>query len=154
MDRAVGWGIFPVRVIFELICVFPYTGNMTNEPPSEPSRSNAQAMRRGLLCRCPKCGEGKLFDGYLTVVPKCATCNEPLGLYRAADGPAFITMTLVGLLLIPVLGFGFLAFRSDPLTLAIVVTGCIGGLTLVLLRLIKGAFVGHLWAQHEIDRGA
>jgi len=77
-----------------------------------------------------------------------------MGLYRAADGPAFITMTIVGLLLIPVLGLGFVAFRSDPLMLALVVTAVIGGLTLGLLRLVKGAFVGHLWAQHEIDRGA
>lgn len=111
-------------------------------------------MLRGLRNGCPHCGEGKLFDGYLTVVQKCSACGEPLGIYRSADGPAFITMSIVGLLLIPVLGFGFFAFRSEPLTLALVVTACIGVLTLVLLRLVKGAFIGHLWAQREIDRGS
>ncbi len=111
-------------------------------------------MQRGLLGRCPHCGEGKLFDGYLTVVQKCSVCGDPLGLYRAADGPAFFTMSIIGLLLIPVLGFGFVLFRSDPLTLALVVTACILVLTLVVLRLVKGAFIGHLWAQREIDRGA
>jgi uncharacterized protein (DUF983 family) len=122
---------------------------------SDPSpRSNNEAMRRGIFCRCPRCGEGKLFDGYLKVVQNCSSCGEPLGLYRAADGPAFITMSIIGLLLIPVLGFGFIAFRADPLTLALVVTALIGALTLVVLRLVKGAFVGHLWAQKEIDRGA
>lgn len=117
-------------------------------------RSNREAMRRGLLGRCPRCGEGRLFAGYLRVVPRCEACGEPLGLYRAADGPAFFAMSIVGLLLIPVLGFGFAAFRSDPLTLALVVTACMGLLTLVVLRLVKGAFVGHLWAVKEIDRGA
>ncbi len=111
-------------------------------------------MQRGLLGRCPHCGEGKLFDGYLTVVQKCSVCGDPLGLYRAADGPAFFTMSIIGLLLIPVLGFGFVVFRSDPLTLALVVTACIGILTLVVLRLVKGAFIGHLWAELEIDQGA
>ena len=111
-------------------------------------------MRRGFFCRCPHCGEGKLFEGYLTVVQKCSSCGEPLGLYRSADGPAFITMSIIGLLLIPVLGFGFITFRADPLTLALVVAALIGALTLVVLRLVKGAFVGHLWAQKEIDRGA
>ncbi len=111
-------------------------------------------MQRGLLGRCPHCGEGKLFVGYLTVVQKCSVCGDPLGLYRAADGPAFFTMSIIGLLLIPVLGFGFVLFRSDPLTLALVVTACILVLTLVVLRLVKGAFIGHLWAQREIDRGA
>jgi len=111
-------------------------------------------MRRGLLGRCPHCGESKLFDGYLTVVEKCSACGDPLGVYRTADGPAFFTMSIIGLLLIPILGFGFAVFRSEPLTLALVVTAAIGLLTLVVLRLVKGAFVGHLWAEREIDRGA
>lgn len=62
-------------------------------------------------------------------------------------------MSIVGLLLIPVLGFGFVAFRSDPLTLALVVTVCIGALTLIVLRLINGALIGHLWAERAVDRG-
>ena len=127
---------------------------MDEDPTPSTVRSDRQAVRRGLLCRCPRCNEGKLFDGYLTVVRTCATCGEPLGLYRAADGPAFITMTIVGLLLMPVLGFGFIVFRPEPLTLALVVSASMGLLTLVLLRLVKGAFVAHLWARHEIDRGA
>ncbi|MGY6632873.1 MAG: DUF983 domain-containing protein [Alkalilacustris sp.] len=123
-------------------------------PSAPPPRSNASAMRRGLRGRCPHCGRGRLFDGYLTVVRTCASCHEPLGLYRAADGPAFVTMTLVGLLLVPLLGIGFVAFRPDPLTLALSVSAIAGTLSLVLLRLVKGAFIGHLWASHEIDRGA
>jgi len=110
-------------------------------------------MRRGLVGRCPNCGEGRLFAGYLTVVEKCAVCGDPLGRYRAADGPAFFTTSIIGLLLIPVLGFGFVAFRSDPLTLALVVTVCMGVLTLIVLRLVKGAFIGHLWAERALDQG-
>lgn len=127
---------------------------MADEPSILSPRSTKEAIRRGLLCRCPHCGNGKLFDGYLAVVQKCSSCGEPLSLYRAADAPAFITMSIIGLLLIPVLGFGFTAFRADPMTLALVVTAIIGALTLVVLRLVKGAFVGFLWAQREIDRGA
>jgi uncharacterized protein (DUF983 family) len=77
-----------------------------------------------------------------------------MGLYRAADGPAFFTMSIVGLLLIPVLGWSFVYLRPDPLVLALVVTGSMGVLTLVLLRFVKGAFLGHLWALREIDRGS
>lgn len=134
-----------------MACILTSEADM---PADRLPRSNLEAMRRGLLGRCPHCGEGKMFDGYLTVVEKCPVCSEPLGLYRAADGPAFITMSFIGLLLIPVLGFGFALFRSDPLTLALMVTVCIGALTLVVLRLVKGAIIGHLWAHGEIDRGA
>lgn len=111
-------------------------------------------MRRGSLGRCPRCGEGRLFAGYLRVVPECAACGEPLGLYRAADGPAFFTISIVGLLLVPVLGWSFVALRPDPLTLALIATGSMVALTLVVLRLVKGAFVGHLWALGEIDGGS
>jgi uncharacterized protein (DUF983 family) len=87
-------------------------------------------------------------------VPRCAACGEPLGLYRAADGPAFFTMSIVGLLLVPILGWSFVALRPDPLTLALIATASVGALTLVVLRVVKGAFVGHLWAVNEIDRGS
>jgi hypothetical protein len=43
---------------------------------------------------------------------------------------------------------------KHPLTLALVVTVFIGLLTLAVLRLVKGAFIGHLWAEREVDRGA
>jgi uncharacterized protein (DUF983 family) len=117
-------------------------------------RESGIAMRRGLLGRCPKCGEGAMFDGYLTLSPRCGACGEPLGEYRAADGPAFFTICIVGLLLIPILGFGFVVFRPEPLTLLLVVSLIVALLTLVILRLVKGAFVGYLWSQHERDPGS
>ena len=104
--------------------------------------------------RCPRCGEGRIFDGYLTVVDDCAACGEPLGGYRAADGPAFFTITIVGLLLVPLIGFTFVAFRPSPVVLMLVILGIVTALTLVLLRLVKGAFIGFLWAKHERDPGA
>jgi uncharacterized protein (DUF983 family) len=118
------------------------------------TRDSGSAMRRGLLARCPRCGEGAMFEGYLTLAARCGNCGEPLGEYRAADGPAFFTICIVGLLLIPILGFGFVVFRPEPLTLLLVVSLLVAILTLVILRLVKGVFVAYLWSQHERDPGA
>lgn len=112
------------------------------------------ATTRGLMGRCPRCGKGRLFRGYLTIVPECESCGEPLGLYRAADGPAFFTMTIMLLLLIPMFGFTWAIYRPDPLTLLVLMGLATTLLTLIILRLVKGAFVGYLWARHEQDRGA
>jgi uncharacterized protein (DUF983 family) len=120
----------------------------------DEKRDSGEAMRRGLIGRCPRCGKGALFDGYLALVSRCATCGEPLGEYRAADGPAFFTICIVGLLLIPILGFGFVLFRPDPLVLLGVVCLAVTLLTLVVLRLVKGVFVAFLWSQHSRDAGA
>ncbi|ETX29432.1 DUF983 domain-containing protein [Roseivivax isoporae] len=112
------------------------------------------AMRRGLLGRCPNCGTGRLFEGYLGVAARCAACGEPLGAYKTADAPAFFTISIVGLLLIPLFGIGFAVFRPEPVVLLLWITGITLVLTFALLRLIKGATVGYFWAQKERDRGS
>lgn len=117
-------------------------------------RESKVAITRGLLSKCPCCGDGPLFHGYLQVCPQCDACGTALGRYPAADGPAFFTMTIVLLLLIPLIGFTWILFRPSPLMLLIIVGLITILLTLVLLRLVKGAFVGYLWAKDEQDRGA
>jgi uncharacterized protein (DUF983 family) len=100
------------------------------------------AMRRGLLGRCPNCGKGQMFSGYLSVMPHYLVCTARLGRYHAADGPAFVTTTVVGLLLVPVIGIGYIRFRPDPLQLAGLVAVGFTALTLVVLRLSKAVIVG------------
>ncbi len=118
------------------------------------TRDSSLALKRGALGRCPNCGEGRIFDGYLTVVPACDRCSAPLGRYPAADGPAFFTMIIVMLLLIPAIGFGWVLFRPEPVTFLVVLTAGVTLVTLVLLRIVKGAFIGYLWAKGEMDRGS
>ncbi len=50
----------------------------------------------GLACRCPRCGQGKLFDGYLKLRPSCAACGLDLAFADSADGPAVIIMFIAG----------------------------------------------------------
>jgi uncharacterized protein (DUF983 family) len=120
----------------------------------QEKRDTRQALWRGAIGRCPRCGAGKLFDGYLAITDTCPACREPLGVYRAADGPAFFTITIVGLLLVPILGIGFVAFRPDPIMLLTATLVIATLLTFALLRVVKGAFVAFLWAHHERDPGA
>ena len=46
----------------------------------------------GLRCRCPRCGEGKLFAGFLALRPRCEACGLDYGFADPADGPAFFVM--------------------------------------------------------------
>ena len=117
-------------------------------------RDQREATLRGALGKCPNCGEGRMFIGYLKTVPECAVCGEKLGLYRAADGPAFFTITIVMLLLIPLIGFTWVLFRPSPVMLLLITGGITTVVTLILLRFVKGAFIGYLWAKNEQDRGA
>ena len=50
----------------------------------------------GLSCRCPRCGRGKLFRGFLTLQPRCEACGLDYGFADSGDGPAVFIMFLAG----------------------------------------------------------
>ena len=105
------------------------------------------ALIKGALCRCPKCGQGKLFNGYLQQVNACETCGEDYSRIRAADGPAFFAMSISGLLLIPLMWVSFLYFRENVWASLGVTLSVITIFTLAILRPIKGMFIAMQWAN-------
>lgn len=112
-----------------------------------PERPVGPALRRGFVKRCPRCGEGHLFDGYLKVARTCPSCGEELFHHRADDGPAYLTILLVGHLVGFVMHFAWVQFRPDPLLFATSLTVLAVGLSLWLLPRLKGAIVGYQWAK-------
>ena len=57
-------------------------------------------LRAGLLCRCPNCGKGRLYSGYLKVVEACGKCGLELRKHDAGDGPAVFVVLLVGAIIV------------------------------------------------------
>jgi uncharacterized protein (DUF983 family) len=57
-------------------------------------------LSTGLRCRCPRCGEGRLFSRFLTIADHCEACGLDFGFADPADGPAFFVMSGVGILVI------------------------------------------------------
>lgn len=113
----------------------------------ENDRPLRPAMLRGWRRRCPACGEGKMLTGYLKVRDTCPHCGEELFHHRADDGPAYLTILIVGHLMAPLIMWAFIEFRPNPLVLSGVFgTGCVA-LSLYLLPRIKGAFVALQWAK-------
>lgn len=60
--------------------------------------SSPSSFEAGLRCRCPRCGQGPLFRGFLTIAPECSSCGLKFDFADPADGPAFFVMTGVGIL--------------------------------------------------------
>jgi uncharacterized protein (DUF983 family) len=58
------------------------------------------AIRAGLACACPRCGEGKLFQGFLTVRPRCEVCGLDYSFADSGDGPAVFIMFLAGFVVV------------------------------------------------------
>lgn len=105
------------------------------------------AMLRGWRRRCPNCGSGPMFSGYLKVRDSCPVCGEGLGQHRADDGPAYLTILIVGHIMAPLILIAFVKLRPDPWTLAAVFSVGTVALSLFLLPRLKGALVALQWAK-------
>jgi uncharacterized protein (DUF983 family) len=105
-----------------------------------------QALSRGARRRCPDCGKGQLFRGYLKVREACEVCGHENGRYPADDAPPYFTILLVGHLVVaPMLIFPFIWRWPAPAVLGFTLP-IVTVLTLTLLPLVKGAVIGGHWA--------
>ena len=114
-----------------------------------------QAMARGAMCRCPKCGEGKLFRAYLKVNDTCPVCGEELFHHRADDLPPYISIVIVGHILIGVmLEVEMRAQSINPMWYLATLVPLAIVMPLAMLPSIKGAVVGLQWANrmHGFDQ--
>ena len=119
-----------------------------------PDRPSWRAMRCGFRRRCPQCGQGALFDGYLKVADQCPICHAALYHHRADDGPAYLTILVVGHVVVPLMHVTFTRLRPDPLVLATVFCVVAVALSLYLLPRLKGAVVGLQWARRMYGFGS
>ena len=98
-------------------------------------------MSAGLNCRCPRCGRGSLFSGYLKVVDKCQSCGLELGEMDSGDGPAVFVMFIVLIITVPLVFLVYAVFEPPIWVHAILWPVVIVGLSLWLLRPAKGVMV-------------
>jgi uncharacterized protein (DUF983 family) len=55
---------------------------------------------RGLACKCPRCGEGKLFEGFISLRPSCSSCGLDYAFIDAGDGPAVFIILIAGFIVV------------------------------------------------------
>ncbi len=109
-------------------------------------------LRTGLRCRCPRCGEGHLFEGFLTIADHCEACGLDYGFADPADGPAFFVMSGVGILVIA--AWAVWAVVAQPpiwAQFAVVMPALLGG-CLATLRPMKAWLVAEQFV-HKAEEG-
>ena len=136
--------------------VSPATTVWTSESVKGEKRYLWTAMKRGFMCRCPRCGQGKLFRAFLKVDDHCTTCNLDYTPHRADDLPAYLVIIIVGHIVVPVVLW--VETNYSPaiwLQMAIYLPFTFIS-SLLLLQPVKGAVVGFQWAlrMHGFDENA
>ncbi|MEW6121330.1 MAG: DUF983 domain-containing protein [Pseudomonadota bacterium] len=95
----------------------------------------------GLSCRCPRCGKGRLFKGFLDTAPSCEACGLDYGFIDAGDGPAVFVILIAGFVVVA-LAFWVEATWQPPLWVhALLWVPAILVATLGLLRPLKATLI-------------
>lgn len=96
-------------------------------------------VKQGFSCRCPKCGEGKLYPATfdLTLNDRCAHCGLDLAQNDSADGPAVFLIFILSFAVVP-LALIVDALFDIPLWVHAILWGvvCVGA-TLLTLKPLK-----------------
>ena len=110
------------------------------------------AARAALLGLCPRCGKGKLFDGYLSVAKSCTSCGLDYAMFDAGDGPAVFVILIVGAVVCAGALYVEFTFQPPYWVHAVLWIPTIAILTFVLLRLAKSLLLV-LQYKHRAGEG-
>lgn len=122
--------------------------------PQDIYRPRRSPIAIGLTCRCPRCGEGPLYDGFLTVAERCTVCGLDLQKADSGDGPAVFIIFILGFVVVP-LALWFESAVAPPLWLHLLIwpVVIVGG-ALALLRPAKGILIALQFRHRASDSGS
>lgn len=112
---------------------------------SEPALS--VGVKRGVCRRCPACGTGQLFKGYLAVLPTCPKCGNDNEQYPSDDFAPYVTIFLVLHLVMPPFIWADHTWEMSLLLEAVVAIPFFIIITVAVLPFVKGGVIGFAWAQ-------
>lgn len=111
----------------------------------------------GLKGCCPRCGQGKLFDGFSKVKPACSNCGLDYSFIDAGDGPVVFVILIIGFIFLG-LALAVQVSYEPPLWLQFIIWIPLALIaSLILMRALKGVLITLQYANKakpgEIDRG-
>jgi uncharacterized protein (DUF983 family) len=122
-------------------------GTTSEKSNQDEPRSMVSAMLNGARCKCPACGKGPIFNGLLSVTPKCSECGEDLSHQRADDLPPYLNIFLTGHVIV-----GIILLLIDKeimpiwaLTVGTILVALV--FSVLIMRPLKGLVVGSQWAM-------
>jgi uncharacterized protein (DUF983 family) len=110
-------------------------------PPVSPLRS-------ALGCRCPRCGEGRLFSGLLSVRSACEVCGLDLSAQDAGDGPAVFVIFFLGLIVVGLAAVVEIRFTPPIWVHLVLWTPLVIGGAILLLRPLKAGLIALQYRHH------
>jgi uncharacterized protein (DUF983 family) len=124
----------------------------SRSPPLPEVVSPPSPTTVGLKGCCPRCGKGKLFQGFLSLRPACEACGLDYTFIDTADGPAFFVMSFVGIVVVGLAMWVEFAFEPAVWLHLVLWFSLTAILSLVLVRPSKGIMVA-LQFRNKAEEG-
>ena len=121
---------------------------MTDYPPT----TVLQSAMRGLACKCPRCGQGKMYAGFLTLAPACDHCGLDYAFIDTGDGPAIFIIMLAGAIVVTAALIVEVKYQPPYWLHAVLWLPLILVVTLGPLRAVKGLLIA-LQFHHKAEEG-
>jgi uncharacterized protein (DUF983 family) len=106
----------------------------------------------GLRCRCPRCGKGRLFNGFLELAPRCESCGLDFSFADSGDGPAVFVVLIAGFIVVFAAMIVEILWRPPYWLHAALWLPLILLMTLGLLRPAKGLMIAVQY-HHKAEEG-
>jgi uncharacterized protein (DUF983 family) len=106
-----------------------------------PNERLPSPFATGLSCRCPRCGEGPLFIGFLKTVSTCESCGEDLSFAANTEGPAVFIILIVGFAVVGAAAVVEAMFHPPPFVHLLLWLPSVVILSLLLMRPLKSIMV-------------
>ena len=117
----------------------------------EKLHDQVEPIAAGLRARCPRCGKGRMFDGYLTLQKRCSVCGLDYAFADSGDGPAVLVMLLVVFIVVGLALYVEVSF-SPPLWVHLLLWLPLSVvLCLAALRLMKGVLIALQYANKAAE---
>ena len=117
----------------------------------EPYYPSVSLFKAGLGCRCPRCGEGRLFAGFLEIAERCGTCGLDLRAQDSGDGPAVFVIFILGFVIVGLAIFVEVVFTPPYWVHVVLWPPVVMGLSLALLRPLKAVLIASQYRHKILD---
>lgn len=120
----------------------------------EPVGPLVSPFSAGLRCRCPRCGDGPLYDGLLTVRARCTACGLDLRAQDSGDGPAIFVILVLGFIVVGLALIVEVKFAPPLWVHALIWPGVILAGALYMLRIFKATLIALQFRHRAGDTDA
>ena len=109
-------------------------------------------FKAALGCRCPRCGDGRLFSGFLEVAERCTACGLDLRAQDSGDGPAVFVVFILGFVIVGLAILVEVVFAPSYWVHVVLWPPVVIGLSLLLLRPLKAAMIAAQFKHDILDQ--